>query len=106
MAEKKKQDDVIFAPTGRSISQDGKIDKSTKLPSPTRKKHKTLGFSEDDLLDMFREMYLQRRFEERSMQVYQKGKISGFLHLYMGQEAISTGTARALNSDDDIITAY
>jgi pyruvate dehydrogenase E1 component alpha subunit len=104
--EKENKSDVTFAPTGRSISENGKVDKSTKLPGATRKKHKTLGFSEDDLIDMFREMSLQRRFEERAMQVYQKGKISGFLHLCMGQEAISTGTVRALNDDDDIITAY
>jgi pyruvate dehydrogenase E1 component alpha subunit len=106
--EKKQEDqnEITFAPTMTGIRQDGKIDKSTKLPAPTRKKHKTLGLSEENLLDMFRLMYLQRRFEERAMQMYQKGKISGFLHLYMGQEAISTATVYALNDDDDIITAY
>jgi pyruvate dehydrogenase E1 component alpha subunit len=40
------------------------------------------------------------------MQMYQKGKFGGFLHLYIGQEAVSTGTVFALNDDDDIITAY
>ncbi|OAN62158.1 pyruvate dehydrogenase (acetyl-transferring) E1 component subunit alpha [Balneola sp. EhC07] len=55
---------------------------------------------------MYEQMYLQRRFEERAMQQYQKGKFGGFLHLYIGQEAISTGTTFALNDDDDIITAY
>ena len=38
--------------------------------------------------------------------MYQKGKFGGFLHLYIGQEAVSTGTVFALNDDDDIITAY
>ncbi|HAW79005.1 MAG TPA: pyruvate dehydrogenase (acetyl-transferring) E1 component subunit alpha, partial [Balneola sp.] len=55
---------------------------------------------------MYEQMYLQRRFEERAMQQYQKGKFGGFLHLYIGQEAVSTGTTFALNDDDDIITAY
>ena len=40
------------------------------------------------------------------MQQYQKGKFGGFLHLYIGQEAISTGTVFAFDNDDDIITAY
>ena len=57
-------------------------------------------------MDMYEQMFLQRRFEERAMQMYQKGKFGGFLHLYMGQEAVSTGTVYALNDDDDIITAY
>jgi len=112
MAEKqteqkeKSNKEVTFTPTRRGISENGKIDKSTKLPAATRKKHKSLGFSEEDLFEMFKLMYLQRRFEERAMQMYQKGKFGGFLHLYMGQEAISTGTVYALNDDDDIITAY
>ena len=106
MAKKKNENEISFTPTGTAIRNDGKIERSTELPGTTRKKHKTLGFSEEDLLDIYREMYLQRRFEERAMQMYQKGKFGGFLHLYMGQEAISTGTARALNDDDDIITAY
>ncbi len=104
MAEKKSE--ISFTPAGTGIKNNGKIVKSTQLPSPTRKKHKTLGLSEDDLIKMFKQMNLQRRFEERAMQMYQKGKYGGFLHLYMGQEAISTGTVFALNDDDDIITAY
>lgn len=105
MAEKKKEKD-IFTPSGTGIRDNGQFVRSTELPSPTRKKHKSLGLSEEDVLDMFEQMFLQRRFEERAMQMYQKGKYGGFLHLYMGQEAISTGTVFALNDDDDIITAY
>lgn len=107
MAKKKKEtEEVTFTPTGTGIRTNGQIVRSTELPSPTRKKHKSLGLSEEDVVDMFEQMYLQRRFEERAMQMYQKGKFGGFLHLFMGQEAISTGTVYALNDDDDIITAY
>jgi len=107
MAKKKKEtEEVTFTPTGTGIHSDGENVRSTELPTPTQKKHKSLGLSKDDLVDMFEQMYLQRRFEERAMQMYQKGKFGGFLHLYMGQEAISTGTVYALNDDDDIITAY
>ncbi|MDX1618791.1 MAG: pyruvate dehydrogenase (acetyl-transferring) E1 component subunit alpha [Balneolaceae bacterium] len=105
MANEKKEE-ITFTPTGTGIRENGQFVRSTELPSPTRKKHKSLGLSEQDVIDMFEQMYLQRRFEERSMQMYQKGKFGGFLHLYMGQEAVSTGTVYALNDDDDIITAY
>ena len=56
---------------------------------------------------MYRSMLLQRRFEERSAQMYSKQKIAGFLHLYIGQEAISTGSVQALRvGHDTVITAY
>ncbi len=103
---KKKTNDINFAPRGIGGKEDGVVQKGVDLPPATRKKHKSLGLSEDDLKAMYEQMYLQRRFEERAMQQYQKGKYGGFLHLYIGQEAIATGTVFALNNDDDIITAY
>lgn len=106
MAKKKKEKEVTFTPSGTGILTNGKVVQSTELPAPTEKNHDDLGLSDDDVADMFEQMYLQRRFEERAMQMYQKGKFGGFLHLFMGQEAISTGTVYALNDDDDIITAY
>ncbi len=69
--------------------------------------HEDLDLSTDDVLDMYRSMLLQRRFEERAAQMYGKQKIAGFLHLYIGQEAVSTGTVHALNvGNDSVITAY
>ena len=69
--------------------------------------HEDLDLSVEDVLDMYRNMLLQRRFEERSAQMYGKQKIAGFLHLYIGQEAVSAGTARAMNiGHDTVITAY
>lgn len=53
-----------------------------------------------------RSMLLQRRFEERCAEAYALGKIGGFCHLYIGQEAISTGALSVLRSDDYIVTAY
>ncbi|MEX0721696.1 MAG: pyruvate dehydrogenase (acetyl-transferring) E1 component subunit alpha [Balneolaceae bacterium] len=103
---KKKTDDISFAPKGIGEEKDGAVQKGVDLPSATKKKHKALGLSKDDLKAMYEQMFLQRRFEERAMQQYQKGKFGGFLHLFIGQEAISTGTVFALNDDDDIITAY
>lgn len=69
--------------------------------------HKDLGLGDEQLLAMYRNMLLQRRFEERAAQMYGKQKIGGFLHLYIGQEAISTGAANALRiGEDSVITAY
>ncbi len=51
-------------------------------------------------------MLLQRRFEERTAEMYAIGRIGGFCHLYIGQEAISTGVIAQLRPDDYIITTY
>ena len=51
-------------------------------------------------------MLLQRRFEERCAEAYALGKIGGFCHLYIGQEAVSTGTLSELRADDFVITTY
>lgn len=69
--------------------------------------HSDLGLSVADIGDIYRNMLLQRRFEERSAQMYGRQKIGGFLHLYIGQEAISTGSVYALKPGlDSVITAY
>jgi pyruvate dehydrogenase E1 component alpha subunit len=69
--------------------------------------HDELGIADDDLMPMLRNMLLQRRFEERCRQMYQRQKISGFLHLYIGQEAVSTGSVYGIRlGEDSVITAY
>jgi pyruvate dehydrogenase E1 component alpha subunit len=55
---------------------------------------------------MLHSMLLQRRFEERCAEAYALGKIGGFCHLYIGQEAVSTGSLSLLRPDDYIITTY
>ena len=60
----------------------------------------------DTLKAWYREMTLVRRFEERARQAYQQGKIGGFLHLYIGEEAIATGAIHALRPQDHIVTHY
>jgi pyruvate dehydrogenase E1 component alpha subunit len=62
--------------------------------------------NKDELLRMYREMVVVRRLEERSAELYQQGKIGGFLHLYIGQEAVSTGLISARRPQDRVITAY
>ncbi len=57
-------------------------------------------------IDLLRSMLLQRRFEERTAEAYALGRIGGFCHLYIGQEAVSTGTISVLRPDDYVITTY
>ncbi len=60
----------------------------------------------EKLLQMYHEMVLIRLVEEESAVQYQQGRIGGFLHLYIGQEAVSTGIISARQPEDRIITAY
>ncbi len=60
----------------------------------------------EQLHEMYYQMVLIRRVEERAAELYQQGKIGGFLHLYIGQEAVSTGLIAARKPQDRVITAY
>ncbi len=62
--------------------------------------------NKEKLLQMYYEMVLIRRLEERGAELYQAGKIGGFMHLYIGQEAVSTGLIAAREPRDRVITAY
>ncbi|MGD2163173.1 MAG: pyruvate dehydrogenase (acetyl-transferring) E1 component subunit alpha [Anaerolineales bacterium] len=57
-------------------------------------------------INLFHEMVLIRRLEERAAELYQEGKIGGFLHLYIGQEAVASGIIAAREPQDRILTAY
>lgn len=59
-----------------------------------------------DYLSLYHQMVVIRRVEERAAELYQQGKIGGFLHLYIGQEAVSTGLISVRRPEDRIITAY
>ena len=58
------------------------------------------------LLDLYRQMALCRRFEEAAGRAYQQGKIRGFLHLYVGQEAVAVGAISAAAPTDYIVATY
>jgi len=57
-------------------------------------------------IDLYRTMVRIRRFEERSLRAYQAKKIGGFLHLYIGQEAVAVGCCSLMGPNDHVITAY
>ena len=56
--------------------------------------------------DLYYQMVLIRLLEEEADRLYQQGKIGGFLHLYIGQEAVSTGLIAVRRPHDRVITAY
>jgi pyruvate dehydrogenase E1 component alpha subunit len=69
-----------------------------------RKLRKELG--DERLLKMFEDMCRLRRFEEHAGRAYQRRKIKGFCHLYIGQEAVAVGAMHAITDDDYIVTHY
>ncbi len=66
----------------------------------------TLDISRDHALRLLRDMIRIRRLEEKSAELYSKQKIRGFLHLYIGEEAVGVGAMHALRTDDNIVATY
>jgi pyruvate dehydrogenase E1 component subunit alpha len=60
----------------------------------------------DHALAILREMLRIRRFEEKCAELYSAGKIQGFLHLYIGEEAVAVGTIPILTPEDNIVATY
>ena len=64
----------------------------------------TLG--ETELTELYRRMVLIRRFEEKVAEMYSRGKITGFCHLYAGEEAVAVGAIYSLSSKDYVVSTY
>ena len=75
---------------------------ATKEQRPVKPDAATL----DEWRQWLRTMVLIRRFEEKAGEAYSLGRIGGFCHLYIGQEAVAVGTISALRPDDYVISAY
>lgn len=73
---------------------------------PTAGEPDFLGMSREECVELLKLMILARRFEEKTAEAYQMGKIGGFCHLYIGQEAVAAGAITSLRDDDYVITAY
>ncbi|MGZ3247948.1 MAG: thiamine pyrophosphate-dependent enzyme, partial [Croceibacterium sp.] len=73
----------------------------------TFEKDRRFNASKEQLLHLYEQMLLIRRFEERAGQLYGLGLIGGFCHLYIGQEAVAVGLQSALQEGkDSVITGY
>ncbi len=77
-----------------------------KAATKKASKDKLTQFSKDEELKAYYAMLLIRRFEEKAGQLYGMGKIGGFCHLYIGQEAVVTGVQMAMQDGDQMITSY
>jgi pyruvate dehydrogenase E1 component alpha subunit len=66
----------------------------------------SLEISRDHALDLLLQMLRIRRLEEKSAELYSQEKIRGFLHLYIGEEAVGVGAMRALRNDDNVVATY
>ncbi len=84
-------------PTAKSVS----TSQNSEANAPINTK-----LSKEEKIEIYRNLVRIRRFEERTLRAYQQGKIGGFLHLYIGQEAIAVGTTSLMGPDDHVITAY
>src|SRR5207302_7279330 len=75
-------------------------------PKPAGSASTKLAEDRETLLHIFQQMLLIRRFEEKCAETYSLGKIGGFCHLYIGQEAVGVGAISALRTDDYVVTSY
>ena len=60
----------------------------------------------DHLVGLLEQMLLIRRYEEKCAELYQAEKIRGFLHLYIGEEAVAVGVVSELHQDDAVVATY
>jgi len=85
---------------------DAAIDRPDKASAERASQPEELQEDRQTLVDLLRQMLLIRRFEEKSAESYSLGKIGGFCHLYIGQEAVGVGAISAVRRDDYVITSY
>ena len=69
-------------------------------------KSRVADLDRETLINIYHQMLLVRRFEEKAAQIYSAGKIGGFCHLYIGQEAVAIGSISAIRKDDYVLTSY
>jgi pyruvate dehydrogenase E1 component alpha subunit len=90
-------------PRGRTGRTEGGAVASAKA---SRNRAEMQDLDEQTLLLMYRQMVLIRRFEEHAAEAYAQAKIGGFLHLYIGEEAVAVGALHGARPDDHLITHY
>jgi len=82
------------------------VKSSKSAPVDYAKSPINAGLTPEQKLGFLADMLRIRRFEQASLRLYQQGKMGGFLHLYIGQEAVAVGTLALMDGRDHAITAY
>ena len=83
----------MFKSTSRGEKHSERLEKLTSL--------QTKDIDKETALELFRDMTLGRRFEDKCAEMYYRGKMFGFVHLYNGQEAVSSGVIGAMKKKHD-----
>src|SRR5512147_2212321 len=79
---------------------------ATTAPTPRARRRGLDPSRAEEYQRWLRQMMVIRRFEEKAGEAYSLGKIGGFCHLYIGQEAVAVGSIAALGPDDYIVCSY
>lgn len=95
---------AVEAPPAPAKEADPETPRGATTPTPDEAGIE--GFSPEELRALLRDMLLYRRFEEEAETAYKIGKIGGFCHIHIGQEALAAGAIKPLRRDDVVITAY
>jgi len=82
------------------------MSKKSPQKEAVKKKGSTKGVSQELLLQMYRNVYATRQFELKCMDLYRQGFIRGYLHPYLGEEAIAAGVCAAISRDDFIVSTH
>src|SRR5687767_7261426 len=97
----------------KTARRDARAEKSEKAVAPAAHTNSKGGKDEqlervgkEKALELLRDMLLYRRFEEKAEEAYAIGKIGGFCHLHIGQEAAAAGSISPLQPTDYVISAY
>jgi pyruvate dehydrogenase E1 component alpha subunit len=94
------------APGKRAAKQQAENGGPGREPEGRTQGERFSGLDRETLHHLLYQMLLGRRFEEKTAEAYAIGKIGGFCHLYIGQEAVAVGAFAALRPDDYVISAY
>ena len=92
--------------SNKKSSKSKKTKSDSKAPKLKTVSNSNPDPSVEDMKELYRDMLLIRRFEEKAGQLYGMGLIGGFCHLYIGQEAVVTGITSVQEPQDTVVTSY